>query len=551
MRRRLGSKRAQRVRGGIWLLGIMLAAMVIVPAAASAANWTSAGHGVSDDRDQPLEFRINPLNAGRLKPKWVFTTHGSESATPTVNNGVVYFPDFGGYENAVDAATGGLVWQEPISNYDGVAGSYSRDSPVIYNNELIFGDALPGVHPSGAHLFAVNPATGALLWSTQLDSNPSAIVTGSPVVADGMVLVGVSSDEENNAESTTFPCCTFRGSVVALNPATGAIVWQTYTVPSNGGTPCASYSPPAGCGYSGGAVWDSPAVDLATNQVFIGDGNNYTTPDAAAQCAQLAEQNHTSNADCTAPDDSFDAEMALNLQTGALEWAYKSEGWDAFTLACIGSTAGVNWCPDPEGNDWDFSSGPNLMAIPSSTGSGDQTVIGAGQKAGLYWEFNPANGAVLWHQQVGPGSSLGGVMWGTAFDGKRIYVHESDPFFTPYTFANGTTVAGGSWGALNPSTGAWDWQTATPLGAAAMGPVTVANGVVYGGTTAPLAASPTMFAMSAATGRILWRFASGGSVNSGPAVVNGTVYWGSGYSELSSLGYSGNDKLYAFTIGGN
>jgi polyvinyl alcohol dehydrogenase (cytochrome) len=517
------------------------------PARASAEPWTSAGAGAADDRYQLLESRISPLNVGRLKPKWIFTTHGSESATPVVYKGVVYFPDFGGYINAVNASTGALIWQQPVSSYDGVAGSYSRDSAVIYGNELIFGDVVGGVHPAGAHVIAVNASTGALLWSTQVDSHPAAIITGSPVVAGGKVLVGVSSNEETDAANTAYPCCTFRGSVVALNPANGQIEWQTYTVAPNSGLPCTSDNPPAGCGYSGGAVWDSPAVDLATKTVFIGTGNNYTAPDTAVACAQTALENHTSDAGCTAPDDFFDSLLALNLNTGAVQWSYKAEGWDTYTLACIGKTAGTNWCPDPEGNDWDFGSGPNLMVIPAA-GGGSETVVGAGQKSGIYWELNAATGQELWSQQVGPGGSLGGVVWGTAYDGTRIYVHESNSSGQPYTFADGETVAGGSWGALNPVTGQWEWQTATPLSWAAMGPTTVADGVVYAGSMAP--SGNNMYAMSAATGKILWQYPSGGSVNSGPAIVDGTVYWGSGYSELAALGYSGNNKLYAFSIGG-
>jgi polyvinyl alcohol dehydrogenase (cytochrome) len=531
------------------LAGVALLASIAVPIAAhaSAASWTSAGHGVADARYQPLESRISPLNVTRLKPKWVFTTHGSESATPVVYKGVVYFPDFGGYINAVNASTGALIWQEPVSSYDGVAGSYSRDSPVIHGKELIFGDVVSGLHSAGAHVIAVRASTGALLWSTQVDSHPAAIITGSPVVAGGKVLIGVSSNEESAAANAGYPCCTFRGSVVALNPASGRIEWQTYTVPSNNGAPCTSGSPPTGCGYSGGAVWDSPAVDLLTDTVYIGTGNNYTAPEAAAQCALSAQEDDTSDADCTAPNDYFDSVLALNLGTGAVEWSYKAQGWDAFTLACIGKTAGTNWCPDPEGNDWDFASGPNLISIPAP-GGGTETVVGAGQKSGIYWELNAATGQELWSQQVGPGTSLGGVVWGTAYDGTRIYVHESDSSGQAYTLSDGEAVAGGSWGALDPVTGEWDWQTATPLGSAAMGPTTVANGVMYAGSMAP--SGENMFAMSAATGKILWQYPSGGSVNSGPAIVDGTVYWGSGYSELAALGYTGNDELYAFSLGG-
>jgi polyvinyl alcohol dehydrogenase (cytochrome) len=533
--------------------GLMVIAMVAMFAAsASAASWTSAGNGATDDRYQPDETTINTSNVGQLKTKWVFTTHGDVSATPTVSDGVVYFPDWGGYINAVDASTGKLIWQETVQSLEPAnapAGAFSRVSPVLDGNELIFGDNFSAEHASGAHLFAVNKNTGALLWSTQLDSHPAAIVTGSPVIVAGKLLIGTSSDEETYAENASYPCCTFRGSLSELDPATGAVIWKTYTVPSNGGVPCTSDSPPTGCGYSGGAVWDTPAVSVANNAVYIGTGNNYTTPDSASACEQAAFAAGTSDANCTSPDDHFDSVMALNFTTGAIIWSQREEDWDAWTIGCVDGTEGVNWCPDPEGPDWDFGSGPNLVTVPTA-GGGSELEVGAGQKSGLYWMYDALTGKELWSADLGPGSPLGGEAWGTASDGTRIYVHESDAYHAPYTLPDGTHLEGGSWAALDPVTGAIDWQVPTPWGAAALGPQSVANGVVYTGSTNPFKRLSNMFALSAATGRILWRFPSGGSVNSGPAIVDGTVYWGSGYSEGRIIGYTGNDKLYAFSLGG-
>jgi len=119
----------------------------------------------------------------------------------------------------------------------------------------------------------------------------------------------------------------------------------------------------------------------------------------------------------------------------------------------------------------------------------------------------------------------------------------------------GQVVTGGFWTALNASTGQVLWENAgttlafpsligtPPVGALAMnqGPVTIANGVMYAGA---LDQEGTMYAFDASTGNVLWSFASGGSVNSGAAVVNGVVYWGSGYS---SLGGTHGTHLYAFT----
>ena len=101
------------------------------------------------------------------------------------------------------------------------------------------------------------------------------------------------------------------------------------------------------------------------------------------------------------------------------------------------------------------------------------------------------------------------------------------------------------------------WQTAdpeaetlpAPLGVVSvwdLAPVTVANGVVYASSMAKL--GPEMYALDAATGAILWQYDAGSSVNSGPAVVNGSVYWGSGYSR--SAEGSGNQQFFAFSLDG-
>ena len=107
----------------------------------------------------------------------------------------------------------------------------------------------------------------------------------------------------------------------------------------------------------------------------------------------------------------------------------------------------------------------------------------------------------------------------------------------------------GSWSALDPTTGEILWQIPDPNGAQDIGPITVANGVVYAPSTgAATASTPNMFALDAATGKVLWSFPSGGSVAAGAVVVNGTVYWGSGYGRVGFVG--GQNKFFAFSLGG-
>jgi polyvinyl alcohol dehydrogenase (cytochrome) len=292
--------------------------------------------------------------------------------------------------------------------------------------------------------------------------------------------------------------------------------------------------------------------------VFIGTGNNYTTPDAAEACA-TADQNANppvDDSDCTPPNDYFDSVIALNLQTGRLEWGHKVQGYDAWNVAClIGEQPGATWCPAPGSPDYDFGgSSPNLIAARGANGR-PETLVGDGQKSGIYWAFDPSNGKIVWDTLVGPGSSLGGIEWGSAYDGQRIYTQEANPTLFPpgnsYTLCcGGGTVTGGSWAALDPQTGAFDWQTAVPGGYAALGPVSEANGVMYGESMVGDGSEPDVYALDAATGKILWSYNAGSSVISGPSIVDGTVYWGAGYTHLGLPAFTGSNKLYAFTLNG-
>lgn len=489
-----------------------------------SAQWRMAEQNLRNSRSQRAEHSLDPANVHRLKKKWVFTTGGDVSATPTVGDNAVYFPDWGGNLFAVEKDSGRLIWSSKISDYDGVAGAISRVSPAVHGDQLIIGDILSSkqVH-NGANVISVDRQTGALRWITQVDSHGAAIITGSPVVFRGIIYVGVSSSEETLALDASYPCCSFRGSVVALNAETGAIIWKTFDMPENGGQPG---------GYSGGAVWQSPAIDRERGLLFVGTGNNYTAPADVEAC-----QNADPTANCAAPDDFFDTALALDLRTGQTKWARRLQGSDTWTVACLRSSGTNPNCPVPSSPDFDFGgAGPNLL--------GD--IVGFGQKSGIYWALNPDNGDIVWSTPVGPGGSLGGIEWGTATDDKRIYVAIGNNGHLPYTLMpSGQRITWGSWSALDVRTGKIIWQTADPTaGTIDTGSVSVANGVLYAGSY-----SGQMYALDAKTGSVLWNFASGGSVIDGPSIVDGVVYWGSGYSNIPPG--IGNDKVYAFTLNGS
>jgi polyvinyl alcohol dehydrogenase (cytochrome) len=504
------------------------------------ADWPMFGQNTANTASNSLETSISAKNVNKLEAKWTFTTGGDVTARAAVVDDVAYFPDWAGNLFAVRASNGKLIWSHQLSDYGLPAGTVSRTSPAVVSSVVYVGTQYVPSGPTG-WLLAINAKTGALVWKIQPDtSNPFPVITASPVVARGVVYVGMTSNEEYAAGvDPGYKCCSVSGSVVAVNAATGAILWKAFTVPD---------------GYSGGAVWGSnPVVDEVRRTVFVGTGNNYSHPTDPKYLACVAAGKTEAN--CLSLDNHVDSILALDMSTGAVKWATKLVNWnqsqlgvtngnDEWNTACF-ITPFTN-CPTGPGPDYDFGSAPNELTYQSSTGP--KTIIGAGQKSGIYYALDPDTGAVLWATQVGPGSALGGIEWGSATDGARIYVAIANLYGIPYAAGSA-----GSWAALDPATGAILWQKADPNGAIDLGPVTAANGVVYansmGGPSS--ATAPTMFALDAANGDTLWSFAAGSSVNAGATIVNSRVYWGSGYAHLGPTLGTGNNKFYAFSPSGN
>jgi polyvinyl alcohol dehydrogenase (cytochrome) len=493
-----------------------------------------AGQNIDDTHFQAAEHEISPANAGRLAPRWTLTAAGAVSATPTVDNGTVYVPDYGGKLWAVSAGSGKVLWSRDISAYTGVAGDLSRTSPAVYGDDLILGDgwilSSGAAGTSGARVFAVNRRTGGLVWSMQVDTDPNAQITGSPVIYNGVAYLGISSKGEGNTQDS------FRGAVIALDAATGKLLWKAYTVPSNNG---GGDSNKPGY-YSGNAVWDAtPVVDPRRGLLYVGTGNNYSVP--AGVCTTPQQTG------CASPvaDDYVDSILALKLSDGTVAWADHTLNSDLWTL------------PQPVGPDFDFGAGPNLFTTTSPVTGRQEQLLGIGQKSGVYWALDPATGKVIWQTTIGPADVVtnAGIEYGTATDGRRIYAAEADTAGLSYTLGGsgpyaGKTVTGGSWAAMDPATGKILWQTPDPQGAVDAGFVSVANGVVYAGSM--VTAGNNMYALDAATGKILWSFASGGTVTGGAAIVDGSAYWGSGYCGTLCLGSStpllNNNKVYAFSL---
>ena len=495
------AKRARKASAIALLLGT-----IAVGSLRAEDEWPMFGENAANTASTS-ETTITTGKVSTLKTKWVFTTGGDVSARAAVVNGVVYFPDWGGNIWAVNASTGKKLWRHQMSDYGLPSGTVSRTSPAVVDDKVYIGTQTDG------WLLAINAKTGSLIWKTA--PIPSAYfpkITGAVTVADSVVYVGLATDEEDKAEENSYPCCTTKGRIVAVNANNGTVLWSTATVPT---------------GYSGGSIWSSgPVVDESRHTVYVTTGNNYSTPTAEAYLKCVAAGG--SPGACQSPEDYADSVIALNSKTGAVKWGKRLLQWsdstdqDDFNLACRTSPQGNN-CPTPTGPDLDFGSGAN--EIKYKTAKGSETLIGAGQKSGIYYALNPDTGAELWHTQVGPG-----IQWGSASDGTRIYVAVSNP------------GGAGSWVALDPATGKILWRTPDPNGVTDTGPLAVANGIVYAPSLAGSSTAPNMLALNAETGAKLWSFAAGSSVVAGAAIVGGDVYWGAGSSRSTAP-----NRFYAFS----
>jgi polyvinyl alcohol dehydrogenase (cytochrome) len=515
---------------------------VIAPVApvAGGAEWASIGHDPANTRDQPDEHIINTSNVSQLAPKWVATTTGDVSATPAVVGGAVYFGDFGGTLWKLNAATGQVIWSHAVSGYTGIAGDYARTSPSVDGDTLVVGDS------KAPDMLGIDTDTGALQWITQVHPDPHGIITGSPDLIGDTIYVGVSASGASGASAT------FRGEIVALDAKTGQILWQTYSLPDNHGV---------SGGYAGSTMISPPAVDVSAGLVYGTFGQPYTEPATVAACNAAAPNGFSES--CEQPGSYLESIVAFSMTTGTPVWSYRVWGHTPWEHACGNQPPAVTWCaPESDHSTWDIGgSGANVFQI--GHGPDERDVVGFGGKSGVYVVLDAKTGAFVWNTLVGPGGDDGGFEWGTAYDGNRIYGAITDDPHTPYELTeNGaltaTTVTGGSWAALDPTTGKILWQTADPqtetlpglgtVGVWDLAPVSVANGVVYASSMAQK--GNDMYALDAATGAILWSYSAGSSVNSGPSIVDGTVYWGSGYAKSGVEG-NGNNKLYAFSLNGN
>lgn len=478
-----------------------------VPAA--AGEWT-AWAGPRGWRFQPSPG-LTPEDIPKLQLKWSFAFPKANNAAvqPVISGGIVYAGSASGAVYALDQRSGCVYW-----TYQ--AAGAVRAAVAVSQGVAFFGDSTATVH-------AVNSRSGAALWKTKVDDHSFARLTGSPVVHDGRVFVPVSSHEEVAGNSAKYTCCTFRGSVVALDAATGKQLWKTYSIAAEPKETGRNKSGTPVMGPSGGAIWSAPAIDSKRGVLYASTGNAYTGEAATT-----------------------DSVLAIELDSGRIRWSRQLTPKDTWNMSCQ-SPEKLN-C-DAAGPDFDLGTTPLILEVPGGT------ILSVGQKSGLVYALDPdKKGEIVWQTRVAEGGFLGGVAWGHASDGSNVYAAAADTVTAAKTPPGGLT-------ALKASDGTKIWhappapecppnRTPRCIGAQPAA-VSVIPGVVFSG-----AYDGQLRAYSSVDGNVLWRFQSarqyeqgqGGSIDiGGPAIAGGMVFTCSGYPAWG--GMAGN-VLLAFSVEG-
>jgi polyvinyl alcohol dehydrogenase (cytochrome) len=505
--------------------------------AADAPQWNGWSHSPTNSRFQDAaSAKLTVADVGKLKLKWAFNLGGVTIARsqPAVVGDRVFIATQTGAIYALDANTGCTRWGFMTAG--------------AIRSGVTFGDAggTPAVFlaDGGATTYALNAQTGELIWKVRPGDHYATSATGTPRFYKGVVYQPLASFEEALGGDPKAECCTFRGSVVALDAATGKKIWQTFTIPE---APKPTRKSPVGTqlyGPSGAAVWSSPTIDEALGVLYVATGDNYSDP----------------------ATNTSDAILAMDLKTGELRWSQQLTEKDAFNTGC--STPQRSNCPEKAGPDFDFGQPPILVSL----GAGKRALVIA-QKSGMVHAVDPdQKGKSLWQTRAGQGSALGGSQWGSAADGKNVYVAISDVVIggvadpkSPMGFRLTLDPnKGGGLHALDLETGKIAWS-AKPTACAAdrtdcspaqSAAVTAIPGAVFSGSM-----DGHLRAYSASTGEVLWdtdtacefptvngKPAHGGSMDAaGPAVVNGMVFVNSGYGQWG--GMAGN-VLLAYSVNG-
>ncbi len=523
--------------GTAWLDGNRCADKTVDLSAKAAQTSFGVDHDNSR-RMSAAQAGLKTADLAKLEVAWTFAmprTSGLRGSGVVVGSTVFYPAGQAGHVVALDTKTGCVKW--------------ATATPSQVRNSLAYGQlgkggpmGLVGSEASG-NLIALDAATGKILWRADPRHDKTAPLSGSALIHDGKIIVPISGSDVGAAMRPVYECCKGHGAVAAVDARDGKVLWTWHTMEDAKPLGRKTSAGAAAYGPSGAPVWSSPSVDVKTGTVYASTGEN-TSPPATK---------------------TSDAIVAMDLATGKEKWVFQALANDVWNMSCpVGSPTaqgrpvGPNCYFAGEGSvllDHDFGAGPLIFR-----GRKGKDVILGGQKSGDVWALDPATGKVLWRQQFGKGTPLGGVHWGIATDGVRVFAPISDPNVPKDQSAAGMH-------AVDVATGkvAWQWRSAPDCTGARARLTTVCGGR-HGLSAAPLVIDGALLAGSldgrlwvfeAATGKVLHMVdtaatayqpvnkipGAGGSIDAaGLFAGDGMVFVNSGYA---SFGQAGGNVLVA------
>jgi polyvinyl alcohol dehydrogenase (cytochrome) len=482
-------------------------------------SWNGwGGASVANTRFQSVEAAgMTAADVPKLKLKWAFGYPNGLSAfsQPAIVSGRVFVATDIGYVYSLDAKTGCVYWSYQTKGSMRTAPSVA---PVKGRGATKYAVYVGDIH---ANIYGLDAQDGHLLWVTHVDDHFISRITGAPTAYNGRVYVPLSTSEEYQASSLDYPCCTFRGALIALDGSTGEKVWKTFTVDEPKPTRKNSkgvqqYAP------SGASIWSAPTVDVKRNAIYVGTGDGQSRP----------------------VPETTDAIVAFDLDTGKIRWVYQVQADDAYVGGCSGPTRTDN-CPDPNGPDLDIGNSPILQTLPDG-----KSVVVAGTKDAYVVALDPdQKGKLLWKVNVvdpPPGSAnslfalLRGIVWGGAADSRNVYYGVQAGGMVKVDLATGKRL----WYSTFAKPGS---RSSNSAAATAMPGVAFVAG-----------SDGKLRALSTDDGKVLWEFdtarafetvnkvpAKGGAINSiGPSIAGGMLFVGSGYGVV---GTAAGNVLLAFS----
>ena len=490
---------------------------------AAGSLWNGWGPDLANTHFQPAaRAGLTADQVPRLRLKWAFGFPDTTSAwaQPTVVGGRLFVGGQNGVVYSLDAASGCIAWT--FEAHAGVRASITVGPARVSGVARSARRYAAYIADQQGYVYAVDAANGRLLWSRKVDDHPLVRLTGSPTLYEGRLYVPTSSYEEGG-RTPGYACCTFRGSVVALDAASGDEIWRTHTIADPPTLERVYANGSELWGPSGGAIWSAPTIDAKRGALYIGAGNSYSGP----------------------PQSTTDAVLALDLKTGVIRWAHQLTPNDLF--GCV--PGDVN-CADRPGPDFDIGAAPALVTRP-----GARDLIVVGQKSGVTYALDPEkNGALVWRYRAGGGSGLGGTQWGIATDAERAYVPVTEIYAPEPGGLHAIDLATGHRAWLAPPAPPICGKPSRACSSAQFSAVTAIPGVVLSPSN-----DGAVRAYSTRDGAVIWSFdtnrpfttvnrvkANGGSMNGpAPVVVGGRVYVSSGYG---AFGLRPGNVLLAFSV---